>query len=123
MASGSILGTVRNLALAFAAAVLGCAIAALVLVGGLDASSFMPVPVFWAGTLALVAPTDAALRRRGLAMPLRAVPVVIVGALVFALTGWLLSGGMTGTAVMGLVYGMLTAACWAALSVAVPARG
>lgn len=117
------MGVARDLAVGLAAAVLGCAIAALVLVGGLDEWSFVPVPVFWAGTMALVAPIDAVLRRRGMAMPLRAVPVVIAGAAGFALVGLLLSGGMIGTAVMGLVYGMVTAACWAGLSALVPRRG
>lgn len=105
------------MAVGLATAVLGCAAATLVLVGGLDEWSFVPVPAMWVATVVLVAPVDAWLRRRRLAMPLRAVPVVIVGALGVALVGMLLSGGTVGTAVMGMVYGMVTAACWAVLSV------
>lgn len=117
------MGVARDMAVGLAAAVLGCAVAAMVLVGGIDKWSFVPVPLMWVGTLLLVAPADGWLRRRGLAMPLRAVPVVIVGALGMALAGLLLSGGTVGTAVMGLVYGMVTAASWAGLSVLFARRG
>lgn len=117
------MGIARDMAVGLAAAVLGCGIVALVVVGGLDEWSFVPVPVMWAGVMVVVAPVDTVLRRRGLAMPLRAVPVVIAGATGFALVGLLLSGGMIGTAVMGLVYGMVIAACWAGLSAVARRRG
>ena len=116
------MGAVRVLAVGLAAAVLGCIVAALVLVGSVDATSFMPVPVIWFGAVLLLTPAEAWLRSRGVPMPLRSVPVVIAGAVGFAAIGWLLSGGMAGMAVMGGVYGMVTAACWAALDALVPRR-
>ena len=106
----------RAVLVSLAAAVLGCIVAALVLVGAVDAFSFVAVPFAWVGALLLLAPADAWLRRRRVPMPLRSIPLVIVGAIGFALIGGLLAGGAAGSAVMGGVYGMTTAACWAALT-------
>ena len=104
-----------------AEAVAGSLAAALVLVGRLDASSFVAVPFAFAGAMLVVAPVDAVLRRRRVPMPLRSVPLAIAGAAGFAVIGGLLAGGAPGSAVMGAVYGMMTAACWAALT-ALPRR-
>ena len=112
----------RLLTMGLAAAVLGCIGAALVLVGRVDQSSFIPVPVMWLSSVVLLTPVNARLRTRGLEMPLRSVPLIVVGTFGFAGIAGLLSGGAVGSAVMGGVYGMLTAAAWAGLEALLPRR-
>lgn len=107
---------VRLLIVGLVAALLGCVAAALVLVGSVDQFSFIPVPLLWLGSMLLLAPANALLRARRIPMPLRAVPLVGAGAAGFAGAGWLLSGGIAGSAVMGGVYGLVTAAIWAGLA-------
>lgn len=116
-------GVLRLLAVGLLAAALGCAVAALVLVGSLDEFSFVPLPVMWGATVGLLAPADAWLRARGVAMPLRAVPLVLVGMVGLGAIAGLLSGGAPGGAVMGGVYGLVTAGCWAALAPLARGRG